>query len=207
MSTVLLTISINAFDITPVRIRYEGGDWYNDPEALTRLAFYINSHTEISMDTAETVLRIDDKRIFNYPFLFITGHGDFIYNEKDIEHIKTYLNQGGFIYIDDDFGFNRAIMRFIGDLSKNGTPEKVYDDNQIFNSYYKLDQMPKIHEHYAGNPESYALYINDKIALFYTFNTNISDGWSTPELHNDPVAKKEDAYKMGVNIIYYALFK
>ena len=67
--------------------------------------------------------------------------------------------------------------------------------------------MPKIHEHYAGNPESYALYINDKIALFYTFNTNISDGWATPELHNDPVAKKEDAYKMGVNIIYYALFK
>lgn len=196
-----------SFDFTPVRIRYEGGDWYNDPDALKILAEYVNSNTEIRMDTAQKVLRLGDKDIGDYPFLFITGHGDFLYSEHDMANVREYLRNGGFIYIDDDYGFNRNIMAFLTELFPDNPPCNVYDDNAVFSSYFQLTYMPKIHEHYRGNPETYGIFINDKLSLLYTFNTNISDGWSYAELHSDPPHKKESALKMGVNIIYYALFR
>lgn len=204
---ILCTLMCRAFDFTPVRIKYEGGDWYNDPNALKILAEYINENTSIQMDTTEYILRLKDRDIHDHPFLFITGHGDFLYNDRDLENIREYITNGGFVYIDDDYGFNRGIMSFLTDLFPDNQPRIVYDDNDIFSCCFYMPYMPKIHEHYKGDPETYGIFINSKISILYTFNTNISDGWSTAELHNDPPIKKEAALKMGSNIIYYALFK
>lgn len=204
---ICITACLWAFDFTPVRLRYEGGDWYNDENALTILAEYVNQHTPLEMDTSEIVLSVDDRRIMDYPFLFMTGHGGFDYTDRELENLRSYILSGGFIYIDDDYGFNTDIMNFLDELFPGRSTVKLSTDSDILSAFYKLDRLPKIHEHYDGEPEMYGIFIGDKIGVLYTFNSNISDGWAVYETHNDPLEKRIEALKIGVNIIYYALFK
>ncbi|MDY6786843.1 MAG: DUF4159 domain-containing protein [candidate division WOR-3 bacterium] len=202
-----ITAGLWAFDFTPVRLRYEGGDWYNDENALTILADYINEHTPLKMDTSEIVCSMDNRRIMDYPFLFMTGHGGFDYTQRELENIRAYVLSGGFVYIDDDYGFNTDIMNFLDELFPARSTVKLSPDSDILSTFYKLDRLPKIHEHYDGEPEMYGIFIGEKIGVLYTFNSNISDGWAVYETHNDPLEKRIEALKTGVNIIYYALFK
>ncbi len=208
--TIILLISFNiitAFDFSPVRLKYSGGDWYNDENCLKILAQYVNKNTDIKMDTNQIVLSMDSKKIFDYPFLFMTGHGGLKYTQKEIINIRKYLLNGGFLYIDDDYGFNKDIMNFMEDLFPDRDLVRIPNDFEIYRTFYKFDYMPKIHEHYKGSPEVYGIFINKKLSLLYTFNTNISDGWAVYETHKDPKEKRIQALKMGVNIVYYALFK
>ncbi|MGE3063233.1 MAG: DUF4159 domain-containing protein [bacterium] len=199
--------TLNAFDFTPVRIQYEGGDWYNDRDCLKLLAKFINSETDLKMDTSEIVLKLSDKRIHDYPFLFITGHDKIKYTSRDIENVREYIYNGGFIYIDDDYGFNGSVRSFIRDIFPERELVRLPAHEKIFSSVYEFKKIPKIHEHYEGAPEAYGLFINKKIGILYTYNTNFSDGWATYETYKDPDSRRLDALKMGVNIIYYALFK
>ena len=202
-----LFVSLSGFDFTPVRIQYEGGDWYNDRECLKILAEYVNLHTDLIMDTNETVLRMSDRRIHDYPFLFITGHDKLKYSKKDIVNMREFVSNGGFVYIDDDYGFNKDVRIFLKELFPERELVRISADEKIFSSVYPFKKLPKIHEHYEGSPEAFAIYINDDIGILYTYNTNFSDGWAAYETYKDPDKKREDALKMGANIIYYALFK
>ncbi len=204
---LFLSNFLSAFDFTPVRLKYKGGDWYNDEYCLKILAKYINEHTNLKMDTSQIIFSISDKRIMDYPFLFMTGHGGIKYSKNEIDNIKKYLLNGGFLYIDDDYGFNRDITGFLNDLFDDRNVIKLPVNNEIYSNIYKFNNMPKIHEHYTGNPSSYCIFINGKISVLYTFNTNISDGWAIYETHKDPWEKREQALKMGTNIIFYALFR
>lgn len=200
-------LSMGAFDFSPARIKYDGGDWYNDPDCLKYLAKYVNSRTDISMDTAQTAVDIDDSRMNEFPFLFMTGHGGLNVSEKGIACVRDYLNGGGFLYIDDDYGFNSDARRFISLMFPDRELIRIDSTAEIFSSYYQINRMPKIHEHYKGEAEVFGLFINGKLSILYTYNTNISDGWADYELYKDPDEKRESAKRMGVNIIYYALFK
>lgn len=206
---IFLCICVNlcAFDFTPVRLRYEGGDWYNDENALTILAEYVNQHTPLEMDTSEIILSMDDRRIMDYPFLFMTGHGGFDYTHRELENMRSYVLAGGFVYIDDDYGFNTDIMNFLDELFPGRNTVKLSHDSDILSTFFKIDKLPKIHEHYEGEPEMYGIFIDSKIGVLYTFNSNISDGWAVYETHKDPREKRLEALKAGVNIVYYALFK
>jgi len=207
IAIAFIFIQISGFDFTPVRIQYDGGDWYNDRECLKILAEYVNSHSDLRMDTSETVLKMSDKRIHNYPFLFITGHDKLKFTKKDIENVREYVLNGGFIYIDDDYGFNKDARTFIREVFPDRDLVRISSDEEIFSSVYEFKKLPKIHEHYEGPPEAYAVFINKKIGILYTYNTNFSDGWAVYETYKDPDEKRTLALKMGVNIIYYALFK
>lgn len=203
----LFFIAAAGFDFTPARLKYEGGDWYNDPDCLKYLAKYVNSHTSISMDTSQIAVDIDDKRMNEYPFLFMTGHGGLKVSEKGIACVRDYLNRGGFLYIDDDYGFNQDARRFVSEIFPDRELIRIDSTAEIFSSYYKINRMPKIHEHYKGEAEVFGLFVNGKLSILYTYNTNISDGWAGYDLYKDPDEKRESAKRMGVNIIYYALFK
>jgi len=196
-----------AFDFSPVRLKYKGGDWYNDPDCLKKLAYFVNSNTSVSMDTLQVIMEMQDERINEYPFLFMTGHGGLNAGKSEMDNLREYLYSGGFLYIDDDYGFNTDIRRFIGELFEDRVLIRLSLDSEIFSSYYNFSKMPKIHEHYKGESETYGLFINGKLAILYTYNTNISDGWADYDLYKDPESKRLDAQKMGVNFVYYALFK
>lgn len=189
-----------------VRLKYSGGDWYNDPSILPNLAREFTKRTGIEVVPYEKILSFKDLEIFSHPFVFITGHGNIIFDEEEIKNIKKYLENGGFIYVDDDYGMDEYIRREIKKIFPARDLVEVPFEHPIYHIFYEFPQgLPKIHEHYKGPPKGYGIFIDGRLALFYTYNTNISDGWADPEVHNDPPIKREIAMKMGINILLYAL--
>lgn len=188
-----------------VRVQYDGGgDWYNDPDVLPNLAREARARVGLEVDTAQVVLRLDDPRIFDHPFLYLTGHGNIYFSDEEARNLRMYLERGGFLYADDDYGMDEAFRREMRKVFPEATWIEVPFDHPIYHIVYDFPQgLPKIHEHYPGPPKGLALVYRGRIVVFYTYNTNISDGW-TPS-HNDPPEKREEAFRMGVNILTYAL--
>ncbi len=190
------------------RIHYHGGgDWYNDSSIIPNLCRFIKSNTLVEVEEREVQISLEDQNLFAYPILFITGHGRIVFSDREAQKLKLYLLRGGFLYADDDYGmdpFFRTEMK------------KVFPDRQwielpfshgIYDIYYRFDNgLPKIHEHDNKPPRGYGI-LDDRgrLMVFYTYESNISDGWADSEVHRDPPEKRESALKMGTNIILWAL--
>jgi hypothetical protein len=189
-----------------VRIRYSGGDWYNDPDIIPNLAKAINKQTDIKIPEKETILSLNDSQIYTYPFLFITGHGKIKFSKSELQNLKNYLWNGGFIYVDDDYGMDEHFREELSKAFPKHELVQIPTDHEIYKVFYEFPEgLPKIHEHYKGAPEGYGLFLKGRLALFYTYNSNISDGWAHPSVYKDPEALREKALKMGINIYIYAM--
>ncbi len=202
----MIPILILAFVLVPVRIKYQGGgDWYNDPDILPNLMSEVRSRVaDVETADSQLVLSFDDDRIFQYPFLFLTGHGNVRFSRSEVNNIRKYVKRGGFIYIDDDYGMDKFIRRELKRVFPDKKLVLVPFSHPLFHMFYNFSKgAPKIHEHYKGPPGVFGIFINGKLRVLYTYNTNISDGW-TPN-HNDPAYKREKAFQFGTNIILYSL--
>ncbi len=204
---IYLLIMLFSTPLQMVRIKYSGGgDWYNDPSIIPNMMTEFEKRTGIPTQKQEVVLSLDDNEIFSYPLLFITGHGKIVLSKKECEMLRKYLDNGGFVYADDDYGMDMYIRQQIKKAFPNHKLTEVPFDHPIFHIFYNFPEgLPKIHEHYKGPPHGYGIFINGRLSLFYTYNTNISDGWADPDVHKDPPEKREQAFKMGTNIIFYAI--
>ena len=189
-----------------VRIRYSGGDWYNDPDIIPNLAKAINMKTDLKIPQKEIVLSLSDPEIYSYPFLFITGHGKIEFSKAELQNLKSYLWNGGFIYVDDDYGMDEFFREELSKAFPKHELVQMPTDHEIYKVFYELPEgLPKIHEHYKGAPKGYGLFLKGRLVLFYTYNSNISDGWASPSVYKDPEALREKALKMGINIYIYAM--
>lgn len=193
------------YDLVLARVQYEGGgDWYNDPDVLPNLARELNRRTSLKVKEEQAVVSFTDPDIFKYPFLYLTGHGNIELSEEEAKNLRKYLENGGFLYVDDDYGLDESFRREIKKVFKEKELVEVPFDHPIYHIFYDFKEgLPKIHEHYKGPPKGYGIFLRGRLVVFYTYNTNISDGW-TPN-HNDPAEKREQAFRMGVNIVLYAL--
>ena len=189
------------------RLKYGGGgDWYNDPSAEVNLLNFINENTSVSVNPEYVFVDILNDDIFAYPFLFITGHGNIILSTANAERLREYINKGGFVYVDDDYGMDKSIRREF----KKVFPEKVFVElpfsHQIYHSVYDFNNgPPKTHEHDNKPPQGFGLIINNRLSVFYTYESNPSDGWADRRSHNDEESKRIEALRFGTNIIVYAL--
>jgi hypothetical protein len=189
-----------------VRVRYSGGDWYNDPDIIPNLAKAINTKTNLKIPQKEIVLSLNDPEIYSYPFLFITGHGKIEFSKSELQNLRNYLWNGGFIYVDDDYGMDKYFRDELSKAFQKHELVRIPTDHEIYKVFYELGEgLPKIHEHYKGAPKGYGLFLKGRLALFYTYNSNISDGWASPSVYKDPEALREKALKMGINIYIYAM--
>jgi len=147
-----------------------------------------------------------DQDLWNYPYLYLTGHGSIRFTEAESKRLKEYLERGGFLHADDNFGLDEYFRPEIKRIFPESDLVEIPFDHDIYNIYYDFPEgLPKIHEHHGGPPKGYGLYIDGRLAVFYSYNTDLGDGWEDPEVHNDPEEKRESALRMGVNIILYAL--
>ncbi len=189
-----------------VRVRYSGGDWYNDPDIIPNFTKAINKKTELKIPEKEIILSLSDLEIYSYPFLFITGHGKIEFSKSELQNLKNYLWNGGFIYVDDDYGMDKHFREELSKAFPKHELVQIPTDHEIYKVFYELPEgLPKIHEHYKGAPKGYGLFLNGRLALFYTYNSNISDGWASPSVYKDPEVLREKALKMGINIYVYAM--
>ena len=191
------------------RLKYSGGgDWYNDPSAEVNLLKFVQANTNIKVNAEYKFVDIASDEIFSYPFLFLTGHGNIVLSTDEANRLKTYLESGGFLYIDDDYGMDKAIRREMKKVFPGNDFIEVPFSHKIFNIFYKFENgIPKTHEHDKNAPQTFGIFLGDRLSVLYTFESNPSDGWVDPEVHNDPKDKREEALKFGANIIIYALSK
>lgn len=205
--TELIAQSEAGFQIA--RLKYSGGgDWYNDPSAEVNLLKFIQANTNIKVKAEYKFVDIASDEIYSYPFLFITGHGNIVLSNEEVKRLRTYLESGGFLFIDDDYGLDKAVRREMKKVFPENDFIELPFSHKIFNIYYKFENgTPKTHEHDKNAPKTFGIFLGKKLAVLYTFESNPSDGWTDPEVHNNSKEKREEALKFGTNIVIYALSK
>ncbi|MFV8225775.1 DUF4159 domain-containing protein [Christiangramia aquimixticola] len=182
-----------------------GGDWYANPTALPNLIAFCNSNLKTNIKAKPTTVEPGSTDIYQFPFVHMTGHGNVIFEENDLENLRTYLKSGGFLHIDDNYGMDKYIRVQIKRLFPEKELKEIPANHPIFNIAYSFPGgLPKIHEHDARPPQAFGIFENDRIILLYTFESDLGDGWESPEVHNNPEAVRLKALRMGANIIKYA---
>lgn len=194
-------------EFTIARLKYGGGgDWYNDPSAEVNLLRYVSANTNIKVKPEYKFVDLSSDDIFSYPFLFMTGHGNVVFSSDEVKRLRTYLENGGFLYIDDDYGLDKALRREMKKVFPGNEFAEIPFNHEIYRSPYDFSSgPPKTHKHDERPSQGFGLFVNEKLSVFYTVEANPSDGWADPEVHNNPQAKREEALKFGTNIIVYAL--
>ena len=203
----LIIISQNTYQIAILKYN-GGGDWYANPSSLPNLVEFCNKNINTNIKKDIAIVETNDKAIYNYPFIHMTGHGNVIFNENEIENLRNYLLSGGFLHIDDNYGMDPYIKRELKKLFPNHKMIELPYNHLIFNQTYKfLNGLPKIHQHNSKDPVAYAIIEKGKIILLYTYESDLSDGWENQEIHNNSEIKRQEALKMGANIIEYSFSK
>ncbi|CAL2104338.1 conserved protein of unknown function [Tenacibaculum sp. 190130A14a] len=202
----LLLVSLNIQGQEIAILKYKGGgDWYANPTSLPNLINFsnINSKTTISKNVA--TINSDDEDIFNYPIVFVTGHGNIFFSADDIENLRNYLKSGGFIHISDNYGFDKYVRRELKKLFPELELKEIPVNHPIFHQTFKFNNgLPKIHEHDKKAPQALGLFYNERLIVFYDYESDLSDGWEDQSVHNNPKEVREKALKMGANILEYA---
>lgn len=189
------------------RLKYSGGgDWYNDPTAEINMLTYLRQKVGMNVRPTFEYVDLSSDNIFRYPLLFLTGHGNITMSDGEAKRLRTYLEKGGFLYIDDDYGLDTAIRREMRKVFPDQEFRELPFSHPIYHSYYDFPHgLPKIHEHDNKPPRGYGLFIEDRLVVYYTYETNPSDGWADPEIHHDTPERREQAFRIGTNVVVYAL--
>ena len=192
---------------TIARLKYNGGgDWYNDPSAEVNLLNFIRRNINIKVDARYRFVEISSEEIFSYPFLFVTGHGNVVFSKDEVERLRLYLENGGFLYIDDDYGLDNAIRREMKKVFPTKDFIELPFNYGLYNVFYNFENgPPKTHEHDKNSPQGFGIFVDGRLAVYYTYESNPSDGWADEVVHNDPPQKRDEALKFGTNIVVWAL--
>ncbi|MBD3178702.1 MAG: DUF4159 domain-containing protein [Candidatus Latescibacteria bacterium] len=192
--------------LTVGRVKYGGGgDWYSDPSSLPNLLAEFRRRTGIETAPAEKVVTLTSPELYRYPFLYITGHGNIELTSEELDKLRNHLLGGGFLYADDNYGMDKSFRRMVRKLFPERNLMQVPFSHPIYHSVYDLKGPPKIHEHDGNPPMGLGIFEGDRIILFYTFESDIGDGLEDASVHGDPPQLREQALRMAVNILYYAL--
>lgn len=182
-----------------------GGDWYSNPTALPNLIKFCNSNINTGIDPKPETVEPGSTDIFQFPFVHMTGHGNVVFSGTEVENLRNYLLSGGFIHIDDNYGMNEYIRKEIKKIFPDKELSEIPANHPIFSSAYPFPNgLPKIHEHDGLPPQAFGIFENDRLMLLFTFESDLGDGWESPDVHNDPEEVRQKALKMGANIIKYA---
>jgi Domain of unknown function (DUF4159) len=186
-------------------VKYSGGgDWYANPTSLPNLVAFCNQNINTKINTKIATVEIGSTDIFSYPFIHMTGHGNVVFNPNDVQNLKNYLNSGGFLHIDDNYGMDEYIRKEIKKVFPNNELKEIPIAHEIFQKPYSFPNgLPKIHEHDNLRPQAFGIFINNRLVLLYTYQSDLGDGWEDREIHNDPIEIREKALRMGANIINY----
>jgi hypothetical protein len=181
-----------------------GGDWYANPTALPNLIQFCNENINTKLNQKPKTVEVSDTRIFQFPFLHMTGHGNVVFSQEEAENLHTYLSSGGFLHIDDNYGMEKYLRKELIKVFPNKELEEIGVNHPIFSQEYKLPEgLPKIHEHDGKRPQALGIFHENRLVLLFTFESDLSDGWEDPTVHNDPEPVRLKALQMGANIISY----
>jgi hypothetical protein len=187
------------------KLKYNGGgDWYAAKTALPNLIEFCNRELEIGMAPEEDVVEPGSKDIFLYPYVFMTGHGNVVFSESEAANLRNYLLAGGFLHIDDNYGLDKYIRIELKKVFPELELVNLPFDHPVYNQKFKFPKgLPKIHEHDGKPSQGLGLIYEGRLVVFYSYECDLGNGWEDATIHNDPEAKRRQAFEMGANLISY----
>ena len=192
---------------TIARLQYKGGgDWYSDPSSLPNLLRFVKEHTRIDATTEEARVQIMDEELFSYPYIYMTGHGNISFSPEEIARLRHYLESGGFLHADDNYGMDEAFRREIRKVFPKKELVELPPVHDIFHCHFDFPNgLPKIHQHDGKRPQALGLFEGERLIVLYTYETDLGDGWEDEHVHHNPPEKRLAALQMGTNILVWAL--
>jgi hypothetical protein len=181
-----------------------GGDWYANPTSLPNLIKYCNRTIGTNIKAKPGTVEPGSPDLLSYPFVHMTGHGNVVFSDAEIVNLRNYLLSGGFLHADDNYGMDQYIRREIKRIFPDKDLVELPATHPIFQKPFSFPAgVPKIHEHDGARPQAFGIFVENRLVLLYTYETDLGDGWEDQEVHNDPAEVREKALKMGANIINY----
>jgi len=201
--TLLLSSLLNAQEIA--LLKYSGGgDWYANPTSLPNLIKFSDQNINTKIKSKPGLVEPSSPDLFSYPFVHMTGHGNVVFSDSDVQNLRNYLTSGGFLHIDDNYGMDQFIRKEIKKIMPNSDLIEIPANHPIFQKPYSFPGgIPKIHEHDGKRPQAFGIFVDNRLVLLYTYETDLGDGWEDAEVHNDPLEVRTKALKMGANILNY----
>jgi hypothetical protein len=184
-----------------------GGDYYANPTSLPNLITFCNQNLSTNISKDVPYVEPGSNDIFNYPFIHMTGHGNVVFSNAEVENLRTYLLGGGFLHIDDNYGMNEFIRVELKKVFPNQELVELPSNHPIFHQKYNFNGLPKIHEHDDKRSQAFGIIVEGRLVCLYTYETDLGDGWEDQAVHNDATEKRLQALQMGANIMMYAFLK
>jgi hypothetical protein len=193
--------------LTIGRLHYQGGgDWYANPSSLPNLLAAVRERTDLRTAARERIVTLSAPSLWDVPYLYMTGHGNVRFGDADLGILRRYLLRGGFLHADDNYGMDESLRRELGRLFPDRPLVEVPLDHPIYNLVYQFPRgVPKIHEHDNKPAQGFGIFLDGRLAIYYTYQSDLGDGWEDPDVHQDPPEVREAALRMGVNLVAYAV--
>lgn len=192
---------------TIARLKYDGGgDWYSNPSSLPNLMRFIREQAGIPAAPEQADVSLTGEELFKYPVVYLNGHGNLQFTQDQASLLRRYLTGGGFLIADDNYGMDASFRREMHNVFPDKELVLLPKDHPIFSGLFDLPGgLPKVHEHDNQPAQAYAYFHEGRMVCFYSFQADLGDGWEDPAVHGDPESIRQEALKMGANIIVWAL--
>jgi hypothetical protein len=200
------TIVINAqSEVQIALVKYRGGgDWYANPTSLPNLVKFCNDQLRTSINPDIATVEVGDAQLYNYPFIHLTGHGNIVFDENETQNLRNYLVAGGFLHIDDNYGLDQYVRKEMKKVFPDLDFVELPTDHPIYHQKFQFpDGIPKIHEHDNKPSQGFGLIYNGRLVCFYSYESDLGDGWEDATVHNDSDETRLKALRMGANLIQY----
>jgi hypothetical protein len=200
------TIVINAqSEVQIALVKYRGGgDWYANPTSLPNLVKFCNDQLRTSINPDIATVEVGDAQLYNYPFIHLTGHGNIVFDENETQNLRNYLVAGGFLHIDDNYGLDQYVRKEMKKVFPDLDFVELPTDHPIYHQKFQFpDGIPKIHEHDNKPSQGFGLIYNGRLVCFYSYESDLGDGWEDATVHNDSEETRLKALRMGANLIQY----
>jgi hypothetical protein len=193
--------------LTIARLQYDGGgDWYANPSSLPNLLAAIRERTSLPVEATEARVTLMDDRLWDYPFLHMTGHGNVKFSDEEVRRLREYLERGGFLHADDNYGLDESFRREMKRVFPDRELVDVPLSHPIYHLVYDFPKgIPKIHEHDGKPARGFGIFLGDRLAVYYSYSSDLGNGWEDTATYHDPPALHEAALRMGVNLFVYAV--
>lgn len=187
------------------KLKYNGGgDWYANKTALPNLIRFGNRELGMDLVTEEDPVEVGSKDLFNYPYVYMTGHGNVVFSADEAANLRNYLIGGGFLHVDDNYGMDKFVRLELKKVFPELELVELPFTHPIYHQKFDFPKgLPKIHEHDGKPAQGLGLIYQGRLVLFYSLECDLGNGWEDARIHNDPEAKRQEALRMGANILSY----
>ena len=193
-------------EVQIARVQYGGGgDWYSGDPLPTLIAF-ARQHSLLDLAPEPITVELTSDRLFTVPILYLNGHGNVVFTDAEAGRLRRYLEGGGFLIVNDDYGLDQAVRRELAKVFPEQPLQPLPASHPVYRAHYAFpDGLPKIHEHDGEPAVGYGLFHEGRLVVFYAHESDLADGWEPAGIHPDPPEAREEALRMGVNLLVYAM--